>query len=191
MKYSIFILLILILSCTKPQVRKPIIHNSSVSVYEESIQLNKKILKQEETIFKNIIKKDSLHVYKSSPYGFWYYYNKQIKNKNLRKVVSGNSVIINYEIRDTDNNIILSQEELGSKGQNKKGDRLLKIDGEDFILGLHEGIKLMKQGEIVTFLLPSNKAFGATGLQNVIAPNQALIIKVKLKQILNNNNKIK
>ena len=49
----------------------------------------------------------------------------------------------------------------------------------------------MKQGEIVTFLLPSNKAFGATGLQNVIAPNQALIIKVKLKQILNNNNKIK
>ncbi|HIE44987.1 MAG TPA: gliding motility-associated peptidyl-prolyl isomerase GldI [Flavobacteriaceae bacterium] len=190
MKYSIFILLILILSCTKPQVRKPIIHNSSVSVYEESIQLNKKILKQEETIFKNIIKKDSLHVYKSSPYGFWYYYNKQIKNKKLKKVVSGNSVIINYEIRDTDNNIILSQEKLGSKGQNK-GDRLLKIDGEDFILGLHEGIKLMNQGEIVTFLLPSNKAFGATGLQNVIAPNQALIIKVKLKQILNNNNKIK
>lgn len=185
MKRNIIVLLLIVAftSCEKPQVRIPVVHHSTVSSFDESVQLTKKVLALEEQIFKKIIKKDSLNKYYSSPFGFWYYYNHKI-NKDIKKPVSGNEVVINYEIKDLNNQVILSEQELGSKNQPNKEDRLLKIDGEDFLLGLHHGIKLMKEGEIVTFLIPSNLAFGATGLQDKIAPNQALIVKVKLIKIL-------
>ena len=176
-------LLVLVASCSEPKVRKPITHNSGkVSYFEESIELNKAILKREERLFKKIITNDTINHYKASPYGFWYYYNKSYP-KNT-KVKSGDHVVLNYEIKDLNNKILIAADELGSKNQKNKKDRLLIVDGEDFLLGLHEGIKLMREGEIVTFLMPSNKAFGATGLQNKIAPNQALIIKVELKKII-------
>lgn len=183
---ALIIVLLVLISCSEPEPRKPITHNSSVSFYEESIQLNRNILNKEMDAFKNIIQKDTLNSYISSPYGFWYFYNKQV-DTNSKKAKKGDIVIINYTIKDLDNNILISKNELGSKGQESKSDRLLKIDGEDFILGLHEGIKLMREGDVVTFLLPSSKAFGSTGLHNIIAPNQPLILKVKLKTITNNN----
>ncbi len=185
LKIIYIFLLFGVFSCSKPVARKPITHKTSTSFFEESIQLNKKIIIQEEATLKNYIINDSLNDYKTSAYGFWFKYDK----KNLvdtKKPIKGSEVIINYQISDLENNIILSEKELGTKDQEKKEDRLVKIDGEDFILGLHEGIKLMKEGEIVTFLLPSNKAFGATGLGSVIAPNEPLVIKVKLKKIINN-----
>lgn len=184
MKYSLLIfMLCLMFSCSKPTVRKPITHNSSTSYFEKSIVYNQELLKQEVTLITKIIEKDTLHNYMASPYGFWYYYNQKNATKKI-KAVSGNEVIINYEIRDLDNKILIEEEELGTTNQPNKKDRLLKIDRENFILGLHEGIQLMQLDEVVTFLLPSNKAFGVTGLSNRIAPNQALIIKVKLKSII-------
>lgn len=177
-------MLAMVFSCSEPAIRKPVVKNSGISYFEESIKLTQTILKQEEAIFKNIMQKDTTHNYIASPYGFWYFYDKK-NDQNTQSVKSKSLVIINYEIKDTENNILISEHELGSKNQKDKADRLLKIDGENFILGLHEGIKLMKEGEIITFLLPSNKAFGVTGLSNRIAPNQPLIITVKLKKIIN------
>jgi gliding motility-associated peptidyl-prolyl isomerase len=185
MKNNFIVLLgfFLLFSCSEPVVRKPIIHHSNISYFDESIEINKAINKREESFFKKIITKDTINTYLASPYGFWYYYNKTMP-KDIIKAKTGNQVIINYEIRDLNNNIILNKFELGSFNQKIKEDRLLRIDGEDFLLGLHEGIKLMREGEEITFLMPSNKAFGATGLKGKIAPNQPLIIKVKLKQII-------
>lgn len=188
MKNSIVIFAAIILfSCSEPEPRKPITHKKSTSFFEESIELNKKILKNENAKFKYIIDKDSMHNYMASPYGFWYYYNHKIV-KNTPKPKTGNQVVIHYEIKNLYNEIILSKEQLGTKEQENKKDRLVKIDGEDFILGLHEGIKLLKVGEEITFLMPSNKAFGATGLNAIISPNEPLIITVKLVKI--NKNKI-
>lgn len=182
-KIVLFFSVILMFSCTEPVVRKPVIHNSKITSFDESIEINKAINKQEEEAFKKIIANDTIHTYIASPYGFWYYYIKTMPKKN-RKAKSGSQVIINYEIKDLSNKIILNKFELGSQNQKIKEDRILRIDGEDFLLGLHEGIKLMKEGEEVVFLMPSNKAFGATGLISKIAPNQPLIINVKLKQII-------
>lgn len=183
----IFSAVILLFSCQKTLIRKPISHNTGVSFFEESIQLQKELIAKEELAFKKIITKDTVHQYKASPFGFWYYYNKKTPN-NSKKPISGSEVIINYEIRALNNTLLLSAQELGSKNQIEEEknveDRFLKVDGEDFLLGLHEGIKLMKQGEIITFLMPSNKAFGTVGFGDIIAPNQPLIIQVELKQII-------
>jgi len=52
---------------------------------------------------------------------------------------------------------------------------------------LQDGIKLMKEGEIVTFLFPSYKAYGYSGNERV-KPNQSLIFTVELIKINKNAN---
>lgn len=191
MKYSIIILLLMsFASCSSPKARKPISRTNSTTFIEKSIKRNKALIKLEETLFERIIAKDTSHTYITSPNGFWYYYNQKINQEGAKPKV-GDEVIFNYEIRDVKNNIIYKKEELGSRNQVEKEDRILKIDGEEFITGMHEGLKLMKQGEKVTFLFPSNKVFGVTGFQDRITPNQSLIIEVLLKKINQNNNQNK
>ncbi len=182
MRNSILIIILLgILSCSSPKARKPISRTTSTFL-NESIERNKKLNKIEEDFFKELMQKDSLHNYKKSNTGFWYF-TKNLKDTLKIMPKKGDHVIINYEIKDVFNNIIYSKEELGSREQQIKGDRLYKIDGEEFITGLQEGIKLMHLGETTTFLFPSNKVFGVTGFQDRIAPNQPLIITVFLKEI--------
>lgn len=184
MRYSVLIILVFVMAaCSSPKPRKPISRSTSTFI-EESIARNKTINKLEEDFFKKMMKNDTLHSYKASNSGFWYYIEKQIDTTSGFPV-KGNLVVINYEIKDVNNNILYNKEELGTKNQKAVGDRLYKIDGEEFITGLQEGIKLMRLGETATFLFPSNKVFGPSGFQDRIKPNQPLIITVFLKEINN------
>jgi len=184
----------MIFSCSSPKARKPVSQSNPKSFIEASIKRNKALIKMEEELFENIIKKDTLHTYITSPNGFWYYYNHKIEAVAVRPK-SGDNVVFNYEIRDVKNNIIFAKEVLGDREAKEKGDRTLRIDGEEFLTGMQEGLKLMKEGEKATFLFPSNKVFGATGFRDKITPNQSLIIEVYLKKIsknkINNNNQNK
>ena len=51
------------------------------------------------------------------------------------------------------------------------------------ISGLRDGIKLMKKGEIVSFLFPSHMAYGYHGDDKKIGINQPIICTVTLKDI--------
>lgn len=177
-----------VFSCSSPKARKPISRATSTFL-NESIERNKKLNQSEENFFKKLMQKDSIHNYKNSNTGFWYY-TENVKDALSKTPIKGDHVIINYEIKDVYHNIIYNKEELGSRDQKNKSDRLYKIDGEEFITGLQEGIKLMHLGETTTFLFPSNKVFGVTGFQDRIASNQPLIITVFLKEInpTKNNN---
>ncbi len=197
MKHKIYIILLLLhFSCSSPKPRKPVSQSKSNSFMEASIKRNKALVKMEEALFKRIIKKDTLHHYISSPNGFWYYYNHKIDSLKVTPK-AGDELTFNYEIRDVKNTVIFPKEALGSRGQVEKGDRILHLETEEFLTGVQEGLKLMKQGERVTFLFPSNKVFGATGYGSKISPNQSLIIEVYLKKInkkknnKNNNNQNK
>ena len=182
MKYSILIIIIFsIISCSSPKPRKPISRSTSTFL-KESIERNKTINKIEEDFFRKMMQNDTVNKYYNSDNGFWYFYNNKVTDNTIFPK-KGNEVIINYEIRDVNNTIIYAKEELGTKNQNAPGDRLYKVDREEFITGLQEGIKLMHKGEVVTFLFPSFKVFGVSGFQDRIAPNQPLIIQVYLKEI--------
>ena len=65
-------------------------------------------------------------------------------------------------------------EELGTKSY--------LVDKEELITGLQDGIKLMKEGETISFLFPSYKAFGYTG-NDKVGPNEPLIYSVQLLKI--------
>ena len=57
---------------------------------------------------------------------------------------------------------------------------------KNYFQGLREGLKLMKPGEVVTFLFPSQKAYGYYGDTNRIGTNIPLICKVTVNTIIQN-----
>jgi FKBP-type peptidyl-prolyl cis-trans isomerase len=52
--------------------------------------------------------------------------------------------------------------------------------------GLREGLKLMKEGESITFIFPSQKAYGYYGDQKNIGSNVPLVCDVTLLKLTNN-----
>lgn len=167
---------IIFFSCSGPEPRKPVVRKSSTFL-KESIVRNKAINKLEETVLKDLMLKDSLHSYKASENGFWYYYNTKDSPDGYTPK-SGDEVFINYSIKDVDGSTLYTEEEIGPQ-------RYL-VDKEDIITGLQDGVKLMKAGETVTFLFPSYKAYGYLGHER-IGRGQPLIYTVKLNKIIVNN----
>lgn len=171
----IFFFSFLISSCTGQEPRKPIQSNSG-SFIKQSAERNKKIYDQEKEFIKDIIEKDSTHTYYSSEQGFWYYYNvKDTTGTSSPKV--GDLVRFTYDIRDFSDKTILSEKENGLQHY--------KIDqsNQDLITGIREGLKLMKEGEEVTFLFPSYKAFGYYGIGEKLGTNIPVKSTIRLHSI--------
>jgi FKBP-type peptidyl-prolyl cis-trans isomerase FkpA len=176
MKNSLFFVLLasFLVSCSTSQPRRPIHAKPSVTIFQDNIEATKKMFQQEETQILKYIENDSLNSYVSSSKGFWYTYNRKVK-KQLATPQPGNIVAIAYDIRDLNDSILYSKEDLGVKNY--------KIDKEDFISGIQKGIKLMKIGEIITFVIPSYNAFGISGDGNKIGVNQTIKSTVTLLNI--------
>src|SRR5690606_41499782 len=120
--------------------------------------------------------KDSTNDYISSENGFWYYYNKR-DTSSTEMPDLGDVVQFTYNIKDLNGNEILSEKENGL--QQYKVDQ----SNQELISGVREGIKLMKEGETVTFLFPSYKAFGYYGLEQILGTNITVQITVTLHSI--------
>lgn len=161
----------LIISCKQPQeARKPISHSSG-SFMKQSIDRNKKMIKGEENQIAAIIKKDSAKKYIASKKGYWYYY----ESRNLKDSLTpkkGDIALFDYEIKDLDGKIIYSKEELERQ--------IYKVDKQDIMMGLRDGIKLMRRKEKVQFLFTSHMGYGYHGDNNKIGTNQPLFCTVTL-----------
>ncbi|MCA0932079.1 gliding motility-associated peptidyl-prolyl isomerase GldI [Lutimonas saemankumensis] len=163
---------IVMTSCSDSKARKPIVRKTS-SFMSESIERNKLLNKAEQTVLIQKMESDSLNQYLNSEHGFWYYYEKQNPDETIFPS-SGDEVFYTHEIKNLDGSILYSMEELGT--------RSYLIDKEELISGLQDGFKIMKEGEVITFLFPSYKAYGYLG-NDRIEPNQPLIYTVELLKI--------
>lgn len=171
MKKNIFFIFIVLLSC-EPKPRRPIlVAGNSI---DKSVIRNQNNNKIEELLLKKYIFHDSLKKYHNSKSGFWY--ASVISKKNKKKRAKTNDIVIfAYQIKTLDNRIVYSFSEIGKQRY--------KVDKQDIIIGLQQGLKLMKEGEEFTFLFPSYKAFGYAGDGNKIGVNEPLIYEVKLLKI--------
>jgi len=171
MKHSIYILLLLILfSCKEQQARRPK-QNTVNNFYKEVLIQNKKLNALEKERLIKFISKDTVHNFKSSSHGFWYaYITKDTVNSKTPK--QNDIVAIEYDIKTIANTLVYNKQEI-----------TYKVDKQDFIPGLEEGVKLMKEGEEVIFIIPSYTAYGVTGDGNKIKMNQPIKSIVKLNQI--------
>lgn len=170
--YMLLALFLIQLSCAKPEARKPLVRKTS-SFMSESIERNKILYKAEKEILIKKMESDTLHQYINSESGFWYFYNQELASEDYTPK-TGDEVFYRHEIRSLDDEVIYTREELGTKSY--------LVDKEELITGLQDGFKIMKEGDIITFLFPSYKAYGYSG-NDKINPSQPLIYEVQLLKI--------
>lgn len=170
----------LLAGCKSPEARRPVTQSSG-SFINESIERNRELVAREEAEILEIIEKDTSHEYIASNSGFWYYYNKKSTDTtNTETPEFGDVVRFDYSITDIEGDAIYAEGELPTKRY--------AMDKEELFGGLREGLKLMKEGEVVTFIFPSHKAFGYYGDKNKIGTNVPIITRVTLHSIIDEDN---
>lgn len=169
----------LITSCKSPEARKPI-QSQSGTFIKESAERNKKLYEEEKDYIEKIIAKDSTHNYITSESGFWYFYNKR-DTTSSDMPDPGDIVKFTYDIKDLNGSLILSEKDNGL--QQYKVDQ----SNQELISGVRDGIKLMKEGETVTFLFPSYKAYGYYGIEQKLGTNIPVQSTVTLHSIEQSN----
>ena len=170
---AILLLGFLFTACSKQQARKPVSQTSGTFM-KESIERNKKLIAEEEQLIENIIANDTLKKYIASSKGYWYKYDTMVENDTILPK-RGDIAYFDYEIRDLKNKIIYTKQELEPQEY--------YVDKENIMMGLRDGIKLMKKGETITFLFPSHMAYGYHRDNEKIGSNEPLICVVTLNEI--------
>lgn len=176
MKYTFIIAIIAAAalgSCSQQQARKPV-SQASGTFMKESMARNKVLVKGEEGRIDSIIKSNPQVKYIASSKGYWYFYTERNQKDTLRPK-KGDVAYFDYEIKDLDGSVIYSEVELRPQEYH--------VDKENILMGLRDGIKLMRKGESVTFLFPSHMAYGYRGDTKRVKPNQPIVCEVTLNDI--------
>jgi gliding motility-associated peptidyl-prolyl isomerase len=162
----------LFIACQTNEARRPIQYKTG-SFLDTSIATNKAINNQEYTLIENFIS-NSKENYIRSSYGFWYKYDiKNIKSEYTPKF--GDRVYYSYWVKDLNGNWIYSPKETQEKNY--------YVEEEEIFIGLREGLKLMKKGEKLTFIFPSQLAYGYYGDTDKIGADTPLIYQVTVRNI--------
>ena len=159
--------------CKSPEARRPVSVKTG-SFIDASVERNKKLNETERIRILDLIQKDENTEYIASENGFWYRYNTKIEEDSITPGF-GDIVNFKYDISDLNGNTIYTEEELKTRDY--------AMDKEELFSGLREGLKLMKAGETVTFLFPSQKAYGYYGDTNKIGTSVPLICNVTINSI--------
>ena len=158
-------------SCSTPIPRAPIPKASNTnSSLERSIHYSKKLYTLENNQFKRYFLKHRINHVRESNHGFAYRILSE--NKHQKQPQIGSQVTLYGTVTTL------------------KGDTLdrytadhpliFKIDKEDQIIGLHEGVKLMTKSSVYEFYFLSYHAFGFHGNNKTIKPLTPLIYNLKL-----------
>ena len=166
----LLIAVLMFVSCKQQQARMPISHSSGTFM-KESAARNKKLVKGEEGQIDSIIKSNPNIKYIASQKGYWYYYENK-NDKDTLRPKKGDVAKFDYEIKDIQGKVIYSQLELQPQSY--------IVDKQNIMMGLRNGIKLMRKNEKVTFLFPSHMAYGYHGDNRRIGTNEPLICTVTL-----------
>jgi gliding motility-associated peptidyl-prolyl isomerase len=128
----------------------------------------------EEARIDSIIKSNPKIKYLSSRKGYWYYYEVRNEKDTLRPK-RGDLVYFDYDVKYLDGNVIYSEVQLRPQEY--------LVDKQNIMMGLRDGIKLMRKNERVTFLFPSHMAYGYHGDDKRIGHNVPLMCTVTLNDI--------
>lgn len=176
----IVLVVMLVFSCKAPEARKPITVKTG-SFINASVERNRALNAKEQAKIEELMKQHDEHDYIASENGFWYYYNTKVETDTLQTPNFGDIVTYNCNMKTLDGSIIYSKEDINTQNY--------AMDKEELFTGLREGLKLMKTGETVTFLFPSQKAYGYYGDENKIGTSVPLMCEVTVLSITENQSK--
>jgi gliding motility-associated peptidyl-prolyl isomerase len=174
---TLLIAVLAIVSCKTPEARRPLSVKTG-SFIDASVERNKKLNAQEEASIQKIITEQKEHDFIASESGFWYYYNTKTEIDSLKTPHFGDIINYIYDVKMLNGKIIYSKEDIKPQ--------TYAMDQENLFTGMREGLKLMKTGETVTFLFPSQKAYGYYGDENKIGTNIPLVCEVTVHSITEN-----
>ena len=167
----VFFMFVLISSCKQRQEARRPVSQASGSFMKKSVVRNKKLVADEETQIQNVMKSNPNVKYIASQKGYWYSYETRNEIDTLTPK-KGDVAFFDYEIKDLNGTMIYSQLELRPQ--------IYYVDKQNIMMGLRDGIKLMRKNETVNFLFPSHVGFGYHGDNRRIGTNQPLLCTVTL-----------
>lgn len=176
----ILLVVLLYVSCGGPEPRRPIKVKSG-SFFKESVERNKALLAFEEKMIQDIMAKDTIHDYMSSPNGFWYFF--ETKNDTATYLPkTDDQILFSYNLMTLDNDTIYTAKQIGPTSY--------VVDKEQLFPGLQNAVKLLKINEKATFIFPSLQAYGYHGDGNAIDPRTPLKSSVELHTIIINKDSL-
>ncbi|WP_452222420.1 gliding motility-associated peptidyl-prolyl isomerase GldI [Lacinutrix salivirga] len=170
-KVSLLLIILFAISCKTPEARKPVSVKTG-SFIDASVERNKKLNEAETQQILDYIESKPNSNFIASENGFWYQYQTQVDST---KTTPDFGDIVNFKYN------LKTLNEQSVYGESK--DRDYVMDKQELFSGLREGLKLMKPGESITFLFPSQKAFGYYGDENKIGTSVPLICDVTVNSI--------
>ena len=154
MRINLLVLLLLVIGCSKNEARRPINPKPSTTIFSETVDEARKLRLLEDKSIRSYIASDSTRKYIQSESGFWYSYDTKLES-DLRTPQPGDTIRFSYDVKTLQDSLLYDKEELGIVDY--------IVDKQDQITGVQRGIKLMKEGETITFIFPSYTAYGSTG----------------------------
>ncbi|MFD0835395.1 gliding motility-associated peptidyl-prolyl isomerase GldI [Mariniflexile aquimaris] len=177
-KFIFLSLIILAFSCKSPEARRPVSVKSG-SFIDASVERNKKLNAKEKLRIEKIMQQQKDKNFIASPNGFWYSYKTKIDVDSLPTPQFGDLINYNYNVKALNGQVIYSTEAISTQ--------TYAMDKQELFTGLREGLKLMKTGESMTFIFPSQKAYGYYGDGDKIGSNMPLICDVTVNSITPKN----
>ncbi|WP_313375932.1 FKBP-type peptidyl-prolyl cis-trans isomerase [Chishuiella sp.] len=172
MKKIVFTLLILVtmISCDQKVIQYPVSYAND-DFMQRSQERGKKLYQEELQWFDEYIKSSKEKFVKTNS-GFWISNEEKQTSSTANK---GDYVEFEYQVSDLKNNIIYSY-------QDNKIQKVV-IGKSDLTRGVNAALQLLSEGESAKLLLPSFLAYGGYGDQSKIAPDEPIIIDLKIIKI--------
>ena len=172
MKYTWLILLPLLAACgsEEPKAKKKPLTQNEVNDF--SGEMGKWDVTRQKDEIESYIKN---HQWEMAETGTGLYYMYISKGTGKTNPTDGQFVKVSYEVYLLDGTVCYTSKD--------KGPRDVKV-GQDYVeSGLHEGLKLMKAGDKMRFILPSHLAHGLTGDDDKIPPRASVMYEIELLDI--------
>ena len=168
-------LLVFFVSCQEIKPRQPI-NKNEVRNLSSSAKRNKNLFTQEELLINSAAKKDSSYIYKKAPSGYLFaYVNKS--SDYFKSPQKGELVSFEYSIETLQKELLYNKKELGIVNY--------RIDQEDLLPALREGLRLLRPDDIAVFLFPSYLCYSYQGDNQKIGINQPLRFIIKRLPLTN------
>lgn len=162
-------------SCEQNQEARRPLSQASGSFMKKSIERNKKLVASEEDRIQAVIKKNAGIEFLASKKGYWYHFSKRNMQDTLTPK-KGDVAFYDYEVKDLKGNIIYTKEETQPQ--------TYYVDKQNIMMGLRDGIKLMRKKETFVFLFPSHMGYGYHGDNKKIGTNVPLLCTVTLRNFM-------
>ncbi|MBJ04668.1 MAG: hypothetical protein CMP65_02040 [Flavobacteriales bacterium] len=167
---------LIFISC-QPSYQKKINNNPTNYIDTLLIDLNKKIIKNEEIEIDSLVIASRIPFIKH-PLGIRLHINEKISSKNLNLMpLDGDLVMIEYSCE------ILDYVSQLSYDYNLIDTLNFQIGYSKQMRGLNYAIKLLEIGDKAKIIIPSYLGFGLSGYGKTVPPYSTLILNVKLLKI--------